>query len=171
MRKSTRIKNALTGVVGATALTGGASAVAAAPASAATASTATPWHGVLRGIAASASTRARGLQAADVSTVYALSIYDGLRKTRVTLRLRYSLNCQSEWADVKAPAAPTAPSSGCTDRGSHALEVASTERATFTRQWETTKMVGVAKTKAQACIEVHDPHGMKEPLCTPFTGH
>jgi len=45
MRKSTKIKNALIGVVGATALTGGALAVAAAPASAATASTATPWHG------------------------------------------------------------------------------------------------------------------------------
>ena len=32
-------------------------------------------------------------------------------------------------------------------------------------------MVGVAKTKAQACIAVHDPHGMSKPLCTPFTGH
>jgi hypothetical protein len=49
--------------------------------------------------------------------------------------------------------------------------VASTERATFTRQWETTGMAGVAKTKAQACIEVHGPHGMSKPLCTPFTGH
>jgi hypothetical protein len=45
MRKSAKIKNALIGVVGATALSGGALAVAAAPASAATASTATSWHG------------------------------------------------------------------------------------------------------------------------------
>ena len=29
-------------------------------------------------------------------------------------------------------------------------------------------MVGVAKTKAQACIEVHDPHGISKPLCTPL---
>jgi hypothetical protein len=33
------------------------------------------------------------------------------------------------------------------------------------------EMVGVAKTKAQACIEVHDSHGMSKPLCTPFIGH
>jgi hypothetical protein len=36
---------------------------------------------------------------------------------------------------------------------------------------QTTKMVGVAKTKAQACIEVRNPHGMSAPLCTPFIGH
>jgi hypothetical protein len=57
------------------------------------------------------------------------------------------------------------------DRGTHALEVASTERAWFTRQWQTTRMVGVARTKAQACIEVHDRHGMSAPICTPFFGH
>jgi hypothetical protein len=45
MRKSAKIKNALIGVVGATALTGGALAAAAAPAPAAAASAATPWHG------------------------------------------------------------------------------------------------------------------------------
>jgi hypothetical protein len=50
-------------------------------------------------------------------------------------------------------------------------QVATTERATFTRQWQTTKMVGVAKTKAQACIEVRNPRGMSAPLCTPFIGH
>ena len=57
------------------------------------------------------------------------------------------------------------------DRGTHALEVATTERASFTRQSQTTTMVGVAKTKAQACLEVRNPHGMSAPLCTPFIGH
>jgi hypothetical protein len=32
-------------------------------------------------------------------------------------------------------------------------------------------MVGVAETKAQACIEVRGRHGMSAPLCTPFIGH
>ena len=170
MRKSTKIKNALTGVVGATALTGGALAVAAAPASAATASAATPWHGCYGYSCIGKYPGPEGCRS-DVSTVYALSIYDGLRKTRVTLRLRYSSNCQSEWAAVTGSGRPDGAVFWIYDRGTHALEVASTERATFTRQWETTKMVGVAKTKAQACIEVHDPHGMSKPLCTPFTGH
>jgi hypothetical protein len=31
--------------------------------------------------------------------------------------------------------------------------------------------VGVAKTKAQACIEVHNAHGLSRPVCTPFIGH
>jgi hypothetical protein len=53
----------------------------------------------------------------------------------------------------------------------NALEVATTERATFTRQWQTTAMVGVATTKARACIQVRNPHGMSAPLCTPFIGH
>ena len=175
MRKSTKIKNALIGVVGATALTGGALAVAAAPASAApastaTASTATPWHGCYGYGCIGKYPGPEGCRS-DVSTVYALSIYDGLRKTRVTLRLRYSSNCQSEWAAVTDSGRPDGAVFWIYDRGTHALEVTSTERATFTRQWETTKMVGVAKTKAQACIAVHDSHGMSKPLCTPFIGH
>jgi hypothetical protein len=48
---------------------------------------------------------------------------------------------------------------------------AATERAWITRQWQTTKMVGVARTKAQAYVEVRDRHGMSRPICTPFIGH
>jgi len=107
----------------------------------------------------------------DASTVYALSVYDGVRKTRVTLRLRYSPGCQSEWATVTDTNRPDGAIFWIYDRGTHALEVATTERATFTRQWQTTKMVGVAETKAQACVEVRNPHGMSAPLCTPFIGH
>jgi hypothetical protein len=103
--------------------------------------------------------------------VYAISVYDGLRKTRVTLRLRYSAGCQSEWATVTDTGRPDGAIFWIYDRGTHALEVATTERATFTKQWQTSRMVGVAKTKAQACIEVRTPHGMSRPLCTPFIGH
>ena len=107
----------------------------------------------------------------DASTVYALSVYDGLRQTRVTLRLRYSPGCQSEWATVTDSGRPDGAIFWIYDRGTHALEVATTERATFLRQWQTTRMVGVAKTKARACIEVRNRHGWSAPLCTPYIGH
>ena len=164
MRTSTRARNALVGVVSATALTGGALAVTAAPASAAT------GHGCYGYGCIGKYPQAEGCSS-DASTVYALSVYDGVRKTRVTLRLRYSSGCQSEWATVTDTNRPDGAIFWIYDRGTHALEVATTERATFTRQWQTTKMVGVAKTKAQACIEVRNPHGMSVPLCTPFIGH
>ena len=164
MRTSTRVRNALIGVVSATALTGGALAASAAPASAAT------WHGCYGYGCIGKYPHAEGCSS-DASTVYALSVYDGVRKTRVTLRLRYSPGCQSEWATVTDSGRPDGAIFWIYDRGTHALEVATTERATFTRQWQTTKMVGVAKTKAQACIEVRNPHGMSAPLCTPFIGH
>jgi uncharacterized protein DUF2690 len=164
MRTSTRVRNALIGVVSATALTGGALAASAAPASAAT------WHGCYGYGCIGKYPQAEGCSS-DASTVYALSVYDGVRKTRVTLRLRYSPGCRSEWATVTDTGRPDGAIFWIYDRGTHALEVATTERATFTRQWQTTKMVGVAKTKAQACIEVRNPHGMSAPLCTPFIGH
>jgi hypothetical protein len=164
MRTSTRVRNALIGVVSATALTGGALAASAAPASAAT------WHGCYGYGCIGKYPHAEGCSS-DASTVYALSVYDGVRKTRVTLRLRYSPGCQSEWATVTDTGRPDGAIFWIYDRGTHALEVATTERATFTRQWQTTRMVGVAKTKAQACIEVRNPHGMSAPLCTPFIGH
>jgi hypothetical protein len=164
MRTSTRVRNALIGVVSATALTGGALAASAAPASAAT------WHGCYGYGCIGKYPHAEGCSS-DASTVYALSVYDGVRKTRVTLRLRYSPGCQSEWATVTDSGRPDGAIFWIYDRGTHALEVATTERATFTRQWQTTKMVGVARTKAQACIEVRNPHGMSAPLCTPFIGH
>ena len=164
MRTSTRARNALIGVVSATALTGGALAVTAAPASAAT------GYGCYGYGCIGKYPQAEGCSS-DASTVYALSVYDGVHKTRVTLRLRYSPGCQSEWATVTDTSRPDGAIFWIYDRGTHALEVATTERATFTRQSQTTKMVGVAKTKAQACIEVRNPHGMSAPLCTPFIGH
>ncbi len=174
MRTSTRVRNALIGVLGAAALTGGALAVTAAPASAATASAATAsaptWHGCYGYGCIGKYPQPQGCSS-DASTVYALSIYDGVRKTRVTLRLRYSPGCQSEWATVTDTGRPDGAIFWIYDRGTHALEIATTERATFTRQWQTTRMVGVAKTKAQACIEVRNRHGMSAPLCTPFIGH
>jgi hypothetical protein len=79
--------------------------------------------------------------------------------------------CQSEWATVTDTNRPDGTIFWIYDRGTHAIEVATTERATFTKQWQTTAMVGVAKTKAQACMEVRNQHGMSKPLCTPFIGH
>ena len=141
MRISTRVRNALIGLVSATALVGGALAAAAAPASAAT------RYGCYGHGCIGKYPQPRGCSS-DASTVYALSAYDGLRKTRVTLRLRYSPGCQSEWATVTNTGRPDGAVFWIYDRGTHALEVATTERATFTRQWQTTAMVGVAKTKA-----------------------
>ena len=94
MRTSTRVRNALIGVVSATALTGGALAATAAPASAAT------WHGCYGYGCIGKYPQTQGCSN-DASTVYALSVYDGVRKTRVTLRLRYSRGCQSEWLTGK----------------------------------------------------------------------
>jgi opacity protein-like surface antigen len=164
MRTSTRVRNALIGVVSAAALTVGALAAAAAPASAAT------GYGCYGYGCIGKYPQPQGCSS-DATTVYAVSIYDGLRNTRVTLRLRYSSGCQSEWATVTDTNRPDGAIFWIYDRGTHALEVATTERATFIRQWQTTRMVGVAETKAQACIEVRNPHGWSRPLCTPFIGH
>ncbi|HYB17466.1 MAG TPA: DUF2690 domain-containing protein [Streptosporangiaceae bacterium] len=169
MRTSTRARNALIGIAGAAALAGGALAASAAPASAAPASAATGYGCYGYGCIGKYP-QPQGCSS-DASTVWALSIYDGLRKARVTLRLRYSPGCQSEWATVTDTNRPDGAIFWIYDRGTHALEVATTERATFTRQWQTTAMVGVAKTKAQACIEVRNPHRLSAPLCTPFIGH
>ena len=81
MRTSTRARNALIGVVSATALTGGALAVTAAPASAAT------GYGCYGYGCIGKYPQPEGCSS-DAATVYALSVYDGVRKTRVTLRLR-----------------------------------------------------------------------------------
>ena len=155
MRTSTRIRNALIGVVSAAALTGGALAAAAGPASAATAA---PGYGCYGYGCIGKYPQPQGCSR-DAATVYAISIYDGLSKTRVTLRLRYSPGCQSEWATVTDLGRPDGAVFWIYDRGTHALEVATTERATFTKQWQTTRMVGVAITKARACIAVRTPHG------------
>jgi hypothetical protein len=97
--------------------------------------------------------------------VYAISAYDRAARTRITLRLRYSRGCQSEWATVTDEGRPDGAVFWIFDRGTRALEEAATERARFFAEWQTTAMVGVAKTRAQACIEV------RSPVCTPFIGH
>jgi hypothetical protein len=165
MRTSAKVRNALLGVASAAALTGGALAVTAAPASAAT-----TWYGCY-GHGCIGKYPQPNHCSSDATTAYAISAYDGVRKTRVTLRLRYSPGCQSEWATVTDTGRPDGAVFWIYDRGTHAIEVATTERATFTRQWQTSRMVGVAETKAQACMEVRTPHGMSKPLCTPFIGH
>jgi hypothetical protein len=168
MRTSTRMRNAVVGVVGAAALTTGALAATAGTASAST--VATPRYGCYGYGCIGKSPEVQNCSS-DATTVYGISIYDGLRKTRVTLRLRYSAGCQSEWALVSDTGRPDGATFWIYDRGTRALEEASTERGWFWRQWETTDMVGVAKTKAQACIEVRERHGMSAPVCTPFIGH
>jgi opacity protein-like surface antigen len=176
MRTSMRVRNVLIGVVSAVALSAGALAATAASASAATTAPASatvsaePSYGCYGYGCIGKSAQVQGCSQ-DASTVYAISVYDGVFNTRVTLRLRYSSGCQSEWATVTDTGRPDGAVFWIYDRGTHALEVASTERATFTRQWQTTLMVGVARTKAQACIEVHNPHGLSAPVCTPFIGH
>jgi hypothetical protein len=159
MRTSTRIRNALVGVVSATALTAGALAAAAAPASAAT------WYGCYGYGCIGKYPQPQGCSH-DASTVYAVSIYDSLDSTLVTLQLRYSPGCQSEWARVTDNARPDGAIFWIYDRGTHALEV-----ATFTRQLQKSAMVGVAETEALACILVRNPSGWNGPLCTPFIGH
>jgi Protein of unknown function (DUF2690) len=158
----------LIGVGSAAALATGTLAVTAASASAATVApaSATPRYGCYGYDCIGKNAHAQGCSS-DATTAYAMSVYDGLRHTRVTLRLRYSSGCQSEWATVTDTGRPDGATFWIYDRGTHALEVATTERATFTRQWATTAMVGVAKTRAQACIEVRKG----APVCTPFIGH
>jgi opacity protein-like surface antigen len=179
MRTSTRVRKALIGVVGAAALTVGALAATAVSASAATTAPASPtvsaepWYGCYGYGCIGKDAQVQGCSK-DAYTVYAISVYDGVFKTRVTLRLRYSAGCESEWATVTDTGRPDGAVFWIYDRGTHALEVSSTERATFVTQWQTTLMVGVAQTKAQACIEVRNPHGwhgLSAPVCTPFIGH
>ena len=171
MRVPTRVRNTLIGLVSATALTGATLAAAAAPASAAaTPASAATWHGCYGYGCIGKYPQPQGCST-DATTVYAVSVYDGVRKTRVTLRLRFSRDCESEWATVTDTGRPDGAIFWIYDRGTHALEVATTERETFIKQWQTTRMVGVAQTKAQACIEVRTPHGFSRPLCTPFIGH
>jgi hypothetical protein len=158
----------LIGAASAAALTAGALAATTGTASAAT--TGGPWHGCYGYSCIGKNAHAEGCSG-DATTVYGISAYDGLNRTRVTLRLRYSANCESAWATVTDTGRPDRALFWIYDRGTHAVETGSTERAWFTTQWQTTSMVGVAKTKAQACIEVRTRHGMSAPACTPFFGH
>ena len=151
MRTSTRARNALVGVVSATALTGGALAVTAAPASAAT------GHGMLRLWLHRQVPPGRGLQQRRFHGLRAVGLRRHAQDTRhaavaVQLWLPVGVGNGHRYQPPRRRHLLR-----IYDRGTHALEVATTERATFTRQWQTTKMVGVAKTKAQACIEVRNP--------------
>ena len=172
MRTSMRIRNVLIGVLSAMALSAGALAFTAGSAAAATTSpaAAAPRYGCY-GYGCIGKSPQQENCSSDATTVYAISAYDARYKTRVTLRLRYSAGCQSAWATVTDTNHPDGATFWIYDRGTHALEQASTERTWFWRQWQTTDMVGVAKTKAQACIEVHNSHGLTSPICTPFFGH
>jgi len=172
MQLSTRVRTVLIAMVSTTALTTGVLAATAISASAATTAPASsaPRYGCYGYGCIGKSPQAQNCSS-DASTAYAISVYDGLRKTRVTLRLRYSPGCQSEWATVTDSGRPDGAIFWIYDRGTHAIEVGTTERETFIRQWQTTRMVGVAKTKARACIEVRNAHGWGAPLCTPYIGH
>jgi hypothetical protein len=182
MRASAKVRNVLIGLVSAAALTTGVLAVTAASASAATTAPASasapasqsalagPWYGCYGYGCIGKSAQVQGCSK-DATTVFAASAYDAVYRTRVTLRLRYSSGCQSMWATVTDTNNPDRATFWIYDRGTHALEVATTQRSIFTRQWQETLMVGVAATKAQACIEVHTGHGTSTPFCTPFFGH
>jgi hypothetical protein len=169
MRTSTKVRKMLIGTAGALALTAGTLAATTGSASAAT-TTSGPWHGCYGYSCIGKSAQAEGCSN-DAVTVYGISAYDRLLRTSVTLRLRYSPACQSAWATVTDIGRPDRALFWVYDRGTHAIETATTERAWFTAQWQTTTMVGVAQTRAQACIEVRTPHGLSAPICTPFFGH
>jgi hypothetical protein len=165
MRTSTRFRNALIGVAGTAALAGGTLAATAASASASTTS-----YGCYGYNCIGKDAHAEGCSS-DASTIFSISAYDSGIRTRVTLRLRYSPGCQSMWATVTDVGHPDGALFWIYDRGTKAQESATTQRATFRAQWQTTSMVGVAKTKAQACIEVRNSHGLTAPVCTPFFGN
>jgi len=170
MRRSMGIRKALVGILAAAALSGGLLAATAVSASAATTTASTPRYGCYGYGCIGKSAQAQNCSS-DARTVYAISAWDGLARTRVTLRLRYSPGCQSAWATVTDIGRPDRAVFWIYDRGTHALEVSSTQRDTFTEQWQSTRMVGVAATKAQACIEARNPRGFSSPVCTPFFGH
>jgi hypothetical protein len=107
----------------------------------------------------------------DALTAYSISAYDAVTGARITLRLRYSPGCRSAWATVTDNKKPDGAVFWIYDRGTHAVEVATNERATFTAQFQRSLMVGIDKTKAQACIDIRHKHGGTGTFCTPFFGH
>ena len=107
----------------------------------------------------------------DALTAYSVSAYDAVTGARITLRLRYSPGCESAWATVTDNKRPDGAVFWIYDRGTHAVEVATNEHAKFTAQFQRSLMVGIDKTKAQACIDVRHKHGGTGTYCTPFFGH
>jgi Protein of unknown function (DUF2690) len=167
MRISTKARKVLIGAAGITALAAG---TMAATTGAANAAAAGPWYGC-HGYGCIGKNAVVEHCTSDAATAYAISGYDGVTKARVTLRLRYSLGCDSAWATVTDTKAPDGAVFYIYDRGTHAVEVASTEHATFNAQFQRSAMVGIAGTKAKACIEVRRAHGGTAAICTPFFGH
>jgi Protein of unknown function (DUF2690) len=164
MRMSTKTRKALIGAASITALAAGTMAATTGAANA------EPWYGC-HGYGCIGKNAVTEHCTTDAATAYAISAYDGITRARVTLRLRYSNGCDSAWATVTDNGRPDGAVFWIYDRGTHAIEVRSTERATFTEQFRRTAMVGIAQTKAQACIQVRRAHGGTDRLCTPFFGH
>jgi len=165
MRISTKAKKALIGAAGVTALAASTMAVSTGSANAAS-----PWYGC-HGYGCIGKNAVAEHCTSDAVTAYSITGYDGVSGARVTLRLRYSAGCDSAWATVTDNKGPDHALFWIYDRGTHAQETKSNERATFDAQFARTSMVGVAGTKAQACIEVRRAHGGSNHICTPFFGH
>jgi hypothetical protein len=164
MRISTKVKKALISTAGITALAAGTMAATTGSANAA------PRYGC-HGFGCIGKSAVAEHCTSDAATAYSISGFDGVTGARITLRLRYSVGCDSAWATVTDTKAPDRALFWVYDRGTHAVETATNERALFTAQFQRTAMVGIAGTKAQACIEVRRTHGGSNRICTPFFGH
>src|ERR1700678_3147697 len=163
MRISTKARKALIGAAGIAALAGGTMAATTGSANAAE----SPWYGC-HGYGCIGKNAVTEHCTSDAATAYAISGYDGVTKARITLRLRYSPGCESAWATVTDTGRPDGAVFWIYDRGTHAIEVSSNERAVFNAQFARSQMVGIAQTKAQACIQVRRAHGGSDRICTPF---
>jgi hypothetical protein len=164
MRLSTKARNALIGAASITALAAGTMAATTGTANA------MPRYGCF-GYGCIGKNAVVQNCTSDAATAYSISAYDAVTGARITLRLRYSVGCESAWATVTDNKTPDGAVFWIYDRGTHALEVTSNERAWFTSQFARSAMVGIAKTKAQACIEARGLHGRKSAVCTPFFGN
>jgi uncharacterized protein DUF2690 len=164
MRISTKARKALISAAGITALAAGAMAATTGSANAG------PWYGC-HGYGCIGKNAVAEHCTSDAATAYAISGYDGVTRARITLRLRYSVGCESAWATVTDTGSPDRALFWIYDRGTHAVETATNERSFFTAQFQRTSMVGIAGTRAQACIQVRRAHGGSNLICTPFFGH
>ena len=166
MRIPTKARNALIGAASVTALAAGTIAATTGTANA----VAGPWYGC-HGYGCIGKNAVTQHCTSDAATAYSISAYDAVTGARITLRLRYSTGCDSAWATVTDNKKPDGALFWIYDRGTHALEVKSNEHTWFTSQFARSAMVGIAGTKAQACIEARGLHNRKSAVCTPFFGH
>jgi Protein of unknown function (DUF2690) len=167
MRISTNARKALIGAAGIAALAAGTVAATTGTANAAAAG---PWYGC-HGYNCIGKNAVAEHCTTDAATAYSISAYDAVTGARITLRLRYSAGCESAWATVTDNKKPDDALFWIYDRGTHAVETATNEHSWFTSQFQRSAMVGIAKTKAQACIEARGLHGHKSAVCTPFFGN